>query len=891
MLLLKEIGGRSSWYRYRFLHSIIKSQKNIRTMSTFLRFLGHSTPEGPATIIYQNGNDHYMFNCREGTQRLAVEDKVKLSKLKSIFFSRLQWECIGGLPGMLLTLADAGIQNLDLYGGKNLTHFMASTRNFVYRTSMTVQTHEFNKGEQDELHYVQTYKDNSLKVIPVIALPKHRQHYSGVKRRRSISPSSIPSASESSPSSMSSSSDYVPSDNSFSEEPSMESAHQHRSRILSYMFSNNKKNQHKSKKNGKDTLSPEHTIDSPCTPRKHPLSNVSSSPEAVVEFVKQDENGPSQTTITSLQQNNQNRFQSQIDQLYDRTLPRTKPYPAAISYICQGPETRGKFRVDKALELGVPKGPLFGKLQRGETVTLEDGTVVTKTQVCEPNIPGPIFMVIDCPDIRYIDDLVSSPKFTPYQSMTDTQNIPKVIIHLVNNKVLANAKYQEWMNTFSPETEHIISNQDVCAQTTLFRSHALSQYKLSKLDANIFQVPEYNNTPNCTLDKFDNLPPKVSPLMNKAVYNLIDTRKAKIKGMQLDSTQPFDVDQPNDDPKMLEFNENKDYQQAIEEAKKAAELVPLGVPFPGDDVQVITLGTGSSLPSKYRNVSATLIKIPQFGSVLLDAGEGTYGQMLRHFGRDRLPQELKDLRCIFVSHLHADHHLGIFQLLIKRKEARQNGAPLFLIAPYIYQRWMLEYNNVEHLDSPNHIRFIRCNHILSETSKSNAVVSEQSLKNVESLKKTLGLSEINSIDVVHCRLAYGLSLKHMTGWKLVYSGDTRPCDRLIEAGQNATLLIHEATLEDGMKEEAIAKRHSTTAEAVEVGEKMKARYTLLNHFSQRYAKVPTLSEAQTNVCISFDMMSVPIKQIPQLPKFTNAMQLIFKDEEEEEEDEMNLSKN
>lgn len=52
-----------------------------------------------------------------------------------------------------------------------------------------------------------------------------------------------------------------------------------------------------------------------------------------------------------------------------------------------------------------------------------------------------------------------------------------------------------------------------------------------------------------------------------------------------------------------------------------------------------------------------------------------------------------------------------------------------------------------------------------------------------------------------------------------YSGDTRPCDRLIEAGQNATLLIHEATLEDDMKAEAIAKKHSTTAEAIEVGQK------------------------------------------------------------------------
>jgi len=37
----------------------------------------------------------------------------------------------------------------------------------------------------------------------------------------------------------------------------------------------------------------------------------------------------------------------------------------------------GRFDVDKARALGIPEGPLFGALQRGESVTLEDGTVVT----------------------------------------------------------------------------------------------------------------------------------------------------------------------------------------------------------------------------------------------------------------------------------------------------------------------------------------------------------------------------------------------------------------------------------------------------------------------------------------------------------------------------------
>lgn len=64
-------------------------------------------------------------------------------------------------------------------------------------------------------------------------------------------------------------------------------------------------------------------------------------------------------------------------------------------------------------------------------------------------------------------------------------------------------------------------------------------------------------------------------------------------------------------------------------------------------------------------MSATLVKIPDYGSIMLDAGEGTYGQMMRLFGPGLLDEELSKIRCIFVSHLHADHHLGVVQLIKK----------------------------------------------------------------------------------------------------------------------------------------------------------------------------------------------------------------------------------
>jgi len=53
--------------------------------------------------------------------------------------------------------------------------------------------------------------------------------------------------------------------------------------------------------------------------------------------------------------------------------------------------------------------------------------------------------------------------------------------------------------------------------------------------------------------------------------------------------------------------------------------------------------------------------------------------------------------------------------------------------------------------------------------------------------------------------------------------------------------------------------HSTTSQAIDVGMKMNARFILLTHFSQRYAKVPVFNESfSSQVGIAFDNMKVSL---------------------------------
>ena len=61
---------------------------------------------------------------------------------------------------------------------------------------------------------------------------------------------------------------------------------------------------------------------------------------------------------------------------------------SALGYALVEPPRPGRFDVDAATALGVPHGPERGLLQRGESVSLPDGSVVLPTDVLGPPRPG-----------------------------------------------------------------------------------------------------------------------------------------------------------------------------------------------------------------------------------------------------------------------------------------------------------------------------------------------------------------------------------------------------------------------------------------------------------------------------------------------------------------------
>jgi ribonuclease Z len=155
-----------------------------------------------------------------------------------------------------------------------------------------------------------------------------------------------------------------------------------------------------------------------------------------------------------------------------------------------------------------------------------------------------------------------------------------------------------------------------------------------------------------------------------------------------------------------------------ESAARVAAAVPQSRPLPSRCV-LSFLGTSSAIPSKYRNVSGIWLQgLPErecptggtcgrrSGGVLLDCGEGSFGQLLLRFGsrasggaRERITgspsnglprgveEALSSLSMVWISHMHADHHLGLVRIL---RERPTSAAPLVVIGPSELEPWLEE---------------------------------------------------------------------------------------------------------------------------------------------------------------------------------------------------------
>jgi len=282
-------------------------------------------------------------------------------------------------------------------------------------------------------------------------------------------------------------------------------------------------------------------------------------------------------------------------------------------------------------------------------------------------------------------------------------------------------------------------------------------------------------------------------------------------------------------------------------------------------MKIVFLGTGGTYPSKLRNVTSIAVQIP--GEVLMfDCGEGTQRQLMKS------SVSFMKIKRIFISHLHADHFLGL-PGLIQSMSLNGREEDLHIFGPEdtaATVKAMLELGYFKCafkvlatdlrrdavLDFGSYlVRCIEADHSIPSLAFS---VEERSRAGKFDLKKArrLGIPEGPMFRrlqegkpvVVKGRKVEPAEVLGPTrlGRKVVYTGDTKPSKKIVALAKDAEVLIHDCTLDSSHSGLAAKFGHSTASEAAQIARQAGVRILFLVHVSPRYEDTSVLeSEART----------------------------------------------
>ena len=302
------------------------------------------------------------------------------------------------------------------------------------------------------------------------------------------------------------------------------------------------------------------------------------------------------------------------------------------------------------------------------------------------------------------------------------------------------------------------------------------------------------------------------------------------------------------------------------------------------DLDLVFLGTAGSAPTASRGASSTLLR--RGGDrLLVDCGEGTQRQLLRS------DAGLVDLEHVFLTHLHADHVLGLPGML-KTFALRGREIPITVYGPrgtrsllhalgvvigrltYPLQIEELEPGDAVGRDGYRVEAFAVAHgrsaigYALREDARPGRfdVAAADALHVPDGpARGALQRGEPVTLDggrVVQPEEVLGAPRRGRT---IVLSGDTAPAPSVVIAAADADVLVHEATFLADETARARETDHSTAADAAAVAREAGVLLLALTHLSARYAASELVDEARsvfasTVVPRDFDLIEVPLPE-------------------------------
>lgn len=271
-------------------------------------------------------------------------------------------------------------------------------------------------------------------------------------------------------------------------------------------------------------------------------------------------------------------------------------------------------------------------------------------------------------------------------------------------------------------------------------------------------------------------------------------------------------------------------------------------------MKVVFLGVGCGMPNIRRSLPAVAVYIKK-EILLFDAGEGVQRQL--QYAR----LSLQRITEIYISHLHGDHCLGLPGLL-STMSLLHRTKPLSIIGPTGLKAFVTRILEMTHVDLKFHIEtseFIKGT-LLERTGYSvqlfpadhgvpafSFILRMADVQGQFNPDKALTLGvprgplwkrlqqghsvRLAGAQVVHPGEVLGPSRK---GASIAYSGDTKFNPEFATAARDVSLLIHEATYTDELKEKASECLHSTAAQAAKIAALAETKQLALIHISPRY---------------------------------------------------------
>jgi ribonuclease Z len=301
------------------------------------------------------------------------------------------------------------------------------------------------------------------------------------------------------------------------------------------------------------------------------------------------------------------------------------------------------------------------------------------------------------------------------------------------------------------------------------------------------------------------------------------------------------------------------------------------------DLDVVFLGTGGSVPTARRSTAAVLVRAGG-RRLLFDCGEGTQRQMQRSTG-------LIAIDDVFLTHLHADHYLGMpgllktYDLLGRERPLRIIGpggtAELFAALRRVFGRLRYAVELVE-VEAGEAVRFdgyeVRSFPVEHRmTAQGYALVEDERPGRFDpDAARDLGVEagplfkELQSGRPVTVRDGSTVRPEQVMGparggRKVVLTGDTTPCEMTRLAAHEAQLLIHDASFADEELARAGETGHSTARQAAALAREAGVAMLALVHVSSRYHVGAVLDEAREEFPDSiaprdFDLIEIPFPE-------------------------------